>query len=128
MDIIPNNLIMEVLPDEIIMHIMVLVGLPDINKTQLCLKKTSYDNIMNALLDFIICKSVKIYNSNHILIEINPRRKISLITDQKEEIRKTIKKNFIENEADKNSFHNWIKKYYLKNNKKIFKNIKLNTL
>ena len=111
---------MNVLPDEILLHIMIFLGIPDMNKIKMYINKAVYNNIINdMLLEYIMAKSIKKNpNSNHVLIEINPRRKMSLITHDNSQIKKEIKRSFLENTRDMDSFNQWIKTYYLKNSKK----------
>ena len=111
---------MKFLPDELLVHIMVFLGLPDMNKIKFYLSKPIYNSLIDdILLEYILNKSVKrTSNNNHVLIEFNPRRKMSLIADNNEVIKKEIKRSFLENEKDKDSFNLWIKTHYLKNLKK----------
>ena len=111
---------MNVLPDEILLHIMIFLGIPDMNKMKMYINQSVYNNIINdMLIEYIMAKSIKKNHiSNHVLIEINPRRKMSLIADNNEVIKKEIKRSFLENEKDNESFNLWIKTHYLKNLKK----------
>tara|TARA_B100000161_G_C33477675_1_gene381021 strand:- start:577 stop:897 length:321 start_codon:yes stop_codon:yes gene_type:complete len=104
---------MKLLPDEILLHIMIFLGTPDMNKMKLYISKEIYDYIVNdILLEYIIDKVVKKTSNDHVLIELNPCKKVSLITESAYKIKKEVKRNFLENE--KENLNLWIKKFYLK--------------
>ena len=81
---------------------------------KLYISKEIYDYIVNdILLEYIMNKVVKKKTSNdHVLIELNPCKKVSLITESACKIKKEVKRNFLENE--KENLNLWIKKFYLK--------------
>ena len=81
---------METLPIELVINILVMSDLSDFDKFKILIGEKKYELIINKLIEYIILKNVTI-NNNHVLIEINPRRKMSIITKDNNEIKKIIK-------------------------------------
>ena len=77
---------METLPIELIINILVMSDLSDFDKFKILIGEKKYELIINKLIEYIILKNVTI-NNNHVLIEINPRRKMSIITKDNNEIK-----------------------------------------
>jgi hypothetical protein len=104
---------MNILPDEILLHIMIFLGNPEMNKLNILIERSLYNSIINDILLVYIRKKVVIKNkdNNHVLIEVNPCKKITFISNDNNLINSYLTKNFIETNDNLNL---WIKKFYLK--------------
>ena len=86
---------MNIFPDEILLHIMIFLGNPEMNKLNIIIKKSLYNSIINNILLVYIYKKVVIKNNNHVLIEVNPYKKTTFITNDNNLINSYLMKNFI---------------------------------
>ena len=90
------------LSEQILLNIMMFVGYPEMDKLKIITNK--YFELENRLIKYIMSKTVKRSQNNHVLIEVNPRRKISFISNNEIEIEKQFRYFFFKND----NMNNWI--------------------
>lgn len=100
---------MEKLPIEIIIKIMMFLGNNnDIENTKLIMKNDHHNYIIDNIIEYIFSKSVKKYD-NGLLVEITPRRKLSLSVNNSFDVNRFLKKIFF---VDTNDYlTEWIKNF-----------------
>ena len=100
---------MEKLPIEIIIKIMIFLGNNnDIENTKLIMKNDHHNYIIDNIIEYIFSKSVKKYE-NGLLVEITPRRKLSLSVNNSFDVNRFLKKIFF---VDTNDYlTEWIKNF-----------------
>ena len=90
------------LSEQILLNIMMFVGYPEMDKLKIITNK--YFDLENRLIKYVMNKTVKRSQNNHVLIEVNPRRKISFISNNEIEIEKQFRYFFFKND----NMNNWI--------------------
>ena len=84
------------IPAEIIINISFFLGSNDHNKLDILLTKNTYQQVNYLISSLILNENVLIKNNN-LLIQINPRWKISLSISEKNEALEIIEKFFFSN-------------------------------
>lgn len=84
------------IPAEIIINISFFLGSKDHNKLDIFLTKNTYQQVNYLISRLILNRNVLIKNNN-LLIQINPRWKISLSLNEKNDALKIIEKFFFSN-------------------------------
>lgn len=93
------------LSDDLLINIMLFLGFPEMKILNKVLDEIKYKTLEDKILKFIMTKCIKIDKNGHVLIEINPRRKISMMTENKFEIEKQFKLYFLKED----NFNMWIR-------------------
>lgn len=107
---------MDKLPNDILLNIVLFLGNNnDIEKTKMLLPKKLYKSNIDNLLNYVVSRAVK-RNDYQILIEVSPRRKISLMKNEKNKIIEVLKNTFF---SDNSNLPIFIKNMEKKFKKKI---------
>ena len=93
--------------DEILLNIMTFVGYPEMNKLKILINESQFSELENRLIKYIMSKTVKKSENNHVLIEINPRSKVSFISNNEFKIEKQFRYYFFRD----NNMNNLIQDY-----------------
>ena len=90
--------------DDMLINIMLFLGYPEMKILDEVFNGEKYKNLEDKILNYIMNKSIIIDRNNHVLIEINPRRKISMMLKSNFEIEKQFKYYFLKDD----NFNIWI--------------------